>query len=125
VAEKGFDVLEMFKNPMMMMMLLAGAMIFLLPKMLENMDPDLVKDMRERQDKMFNLQNSLQNGDFGALKAELLKPSTQESSSSSTARGNTLSASPNSSSSPSGTKKSQTASGKKTGGAHGGGRKKR
>jgi len=117
------------------------------------MDPDLVKDMRERQDKMFNLQNSLQNGDFGAyvspflppnlllfndidfhvfggihiyisLKAELLKPSTQESSSS-TARENTLSGSPNSNSSPSGTKKSQTASGKKTGGTHGGGKKKR
>ena len=34
VAEKGFDIIEMFKNPMMMMMLIAGAMIFFLPKML-------------------------------------------------------------------------------------------
>lgn len=30
------------------------------------MDPDIVKDMRERQDKMYNLQSSLQNGDFNA-----------------------------------------------------------
>ena len=34
VAEKGFDIIEMFKNPMMMMMLIAGSMIFLMPKML-------------------------------------------------------------------------------------------
>lgn len=34
VAQNGFDVLEMFKNPMMMMMLLAGVMVFLLPKAL-------------------------------------------------------------------------------------------
>lgn len=30
------------------------------------MDPDIVKDMRERQDKMYNLQSSIQNGDFSA-----------------------------------------------------------
>jgi len=80
-VEKGFDIIAMFKNPMMMMMLLAGSMVFLMPKMLENMDPDLVKDMRGRQDKMFNLQNSLQNGDFSALTAELLRPPPAQESS--------------------------------------------
>lgn len=34
VAQKGFDVLEMFKNPMMLMMLVAGLLVFLLPKAL-------------------------------------------------------------------------------------------
>lgn len=34
IAQKGFDVLEMFKNPMMLMMLVAGLLVFLLPKAL-------------------------------------------------------------------------------------------
>lgn len=34
VAQKGFDILEMFKNPMMLMMLVAGALVFILPKAL-------------------------------------------------------------------------------------------
>ncbi|KAF8316128.1 hypothetical protein DL93DRAFT_2111649 [Clavulina sp. PMI_390] len=72
VKKKGFDVLEMFKNPMMLMMLLAGGMVFILPTIMENMDPEMVKEMQERQGKMFSLQNSIQSGDFSALKTELL-----------------------------------------------------
>lgn len=68
VPDQGFDPIGMFKgNPMMIMMLAAGVLIFVLPKILENMDPELVKDMTERQDKLFNMQNSLQSGDFSAL----------------------------------------------------------
>lgn len=29
------------------------------------MDPELVKEMKERQDKMFNVQSKLQSGDIG------------------------------------------------------------
>jgi len=34
IPTQGFDVLEMFKNPMMMMMLMAGIMIFAMPKIM-------------------------------------------------------------------------------------------
>lgn len=83
---ESFDLVSMFKNPMMLMMLFAGVMIFVLPKAMvriftpqtiscmlysdpnlcasqENMDPELVKDVTQRQDRLMNIQNKLQSGD--------------------------------------------------------------
>eukprot|EP00123_Amoebidium_parasiticum_P022077 comp7918_c0_seq1/m.3478 comp7918_c0_seq1/g.3478 ORF comp7918_c0_seq1/g.3478 comp7918_c0_seq1/m.3478 type:complete len:203 (-) comp7918_c0_seq1:291-899(-) len=41
--------LDLVKNPMILMLLFTGAMGFGLPKMMENMDPEMVEEMKEIQ----------------------------------------------------------------------------
>lgn len=52
----------MLKNPMVIMMLFSGIMMYFMPKMMASMemDPDMAKDVAETRKKM----QGLQNGDF-------------------------------------------------------------
>lgn len=43
-----FSIASLFKNPMYLMMAVSIVMMFLLPKMMENMDPEELKQMQER-----------------------------------------------------------------------------
>ena len=40
------------RNPMMLMMLFSVGMMYLMPKMMENMDPEELKKMQEDQERM-------------------------------------------------------------------------
>ncbi|KAF9511650.1 hypothetical protein BS47DRAFT_1143256 [Hydnum rufescens UP504] len=84
VPHEGFNIVEMFKNPMMLMMVLAAFLILVLPKAMEGMDPDLVKDMKDTQGRMLNMQNQLQSGDYAGLATGLLASGEAPNSSSGT-----------------------------------------
>ncbi|KAL7488146.1 hypothetical protein ACHAW6_013744 [Cyclotella cf. meneghiniana] len=45
---EGFSILGIFKNPMLLMMIVMGGMMFLMPKMMENLDPEQ-KEQMQRQ----------------------------------------------------------------------------
>eukprot|EP00735_Rhodelphis_limneticus_P001707 TRINITY_DN1236_c0_g1::TRINITY_DN1236_c0_g1_i1::g.26912::m.26912 TRINITY_DN1236_c0_g1::TRINITY_DN1236_c0_g1_i1::g.26912 ORF type:complete len:231 (-),score=72.44,sp/A5PJA8/EMC7_BOVIN/33.52/2e-19,DUF2012/PF09430.5/6.7e-22,CarboxypepD_reg/PF13620.1/0.24 TRINITY_DN1236_c0_g1_i1:821-1471(-) len=53
-----FEVKEQFsygvflKNPMVIMMLFTGLMVFVTPKLMDNMDPEELKEMQKRQEEM-------------------------------------------------------------------------
>ncbi|CAO3647737.1 unnamed protein product [Cunninghamella blakesleeana] len=47
--KQGFNVLGMFKNPMFLMLGFSGIMMFIMPKMLQNMDPEAMKELTQPQ----------------------------------------------------------------------------
>ncbi|KAI9260538.1 hypothetical protein BDA99DRAFT_512410 [Phascolomyces articulosus] len=49
VERKGFNVLAMFKNPMFLMIGFSALMMFVLPKLMANMDPEALKEMSQSQ----------------------------------------------------------------------------
>jgi len=53
-VKKGFNLFAILKNPMVLMMLFSGGMMFLMPKMMEGMDPEeraqMQKQMQNQQD---------------------------------------------------------------------------
>ncbi|KAI9490584.1 hypothetical protein BDB00DRAFT_538448 [Zychaea mexicana] len=49
VERKGFNVLAMFKNPMFLMIGFSALMMFVLPKIMANMDPEALKEMSQSQ----------------------------------------------------------------------------
>ncbi|KAK7204789.1 hypothetical protein BZA70DRAFT_184683 [Myxozyma melibiosi] len=50
-VREGFNVLKLFKNPMLIISLFTLVMVFVLPKMMENMDPEQLKELQEQQSK--------------------------------------------------------------------------
>ncbi|KAI0824240.1 hypothetical protein BC628DRAFT_1323366 [Trametes gibbosa] len=78
VPRESFNVLAMFKNPMMMMMLGAGVLVLLLPTLMKNMDPEVMEDFKERHAKMTNIQSSLQSGDIASGFSQLLNGGGEE-----------------------------------------------
>jgi hypothetical protein len=46
-VRQGMSVWSILKQPMVLMMLFSGGMMFLMPKMMENMDPEEMKNMQE------------------------------------------------------------------------------
>ncbi|KAI1797804.1 hypothetical protein LXA43DRAFT_982101 [Ganoderma leucocontextum] len=64
VPRESFNVLAMFKNPMMLLMLVAGGLVLLTPMVMKNMDPEIMEEFKERHAKMTGAQNALQSGDL-------------------------------------------------------------
>ncbi|KAF8213375.1 hypothetical protein K438DRAFT_1956770 [Mycena galopus ATCC 62051] len=74
VPVESFNLLGMFQNPMMLMMVGGGIMVFLLPYLMKNMDPETMKEFKEQQAKMSTMQSAMASGDlkagFSALMAD-------------------------------------------------------
>lgn len=86
VPAQSFDIMGMFQNPMMLMMVVGGGMMFALPYITvrilsnplvinpdalvtpsqKNLDPAVMKDVEETQAKIHAMQNSFQNGGIRA-----------------------------------------------------------
>jgi len=64
VPAESFNVLGMFKSPMMLLMLGSGIMMFAMPWLMSNMDPEAVEDAKKMQAKIFGAQAAIQNGDL-------------------------------------------------------------
>jgi len=64
VPRESFNLVGMFQNPMMMIMVFTGIMMFAMPYIMKNMDPEMLEDFKGRQAKMANIQNSMQSGDL-------------------------------------------------------------
>ena len=45
---QGFNIFGIFKNPMLLMMLVMGGMMFMMPKMMENLDPEQQEQMKRQ-----------------------------------------------------------------------------
>ncbi|KAI0068471.1 hypothetical protein BV25DRAFT_1987245 [Artomyces pyxidatus] len=64
VPVESFNMIGMFQNPMMLMMLFGGAMMLGMPYLMKQMDPEMLQEFKENQAKMTNFQNSIQSGDI-------------------------------------------------------------
>ncbi|KAH7106420.1 hypothetical protein BKA62DRAFT_687108 [Auriculariales sp. MPI-PUGE-AT-0066] len=84
VPRESFNVLGMFKNPMMLMMVGTAVMMFAMPWLMANMDPEAVEDAKKMQAKLFGAQQAIQNGDlssaFKQVSADENAPAAQGSS---------------------------------------------
>ena len=47
---QGFSIFALFKNPMLLMMLVMGGMMFMMPKMMENLDPEQKQQMQRQME---------------------------------------------------------------------------
>jgi len=72
VPRESFNVVGMFQNPMMLIMVFTGVMMFAMPYIMKNMDPEMLDEMRERQAKMASIQSSMQSGDIKSSISALL-----------------------------------------------------
>ncbi|CAN6620787.1 hypothetical protein TRVA0_008S01266 [Trichomonascus vanleenenianus] len=64
-----FSVFSMLKSPMMLMSLVSLVMVFLLPKLTENMDPEALKELQDRQARSTQAAEKVQNFDMAAYMA--------------------------------------------------------
>ncbi|KIP12023.1 hypothetical protein PHLGIDRAFT_21319 [Phlebiopsis gigantea 11061_1 CR5-6] len=78
---QGFNLLAMFKNPMMMMMLVGGALVFSMPYIMKNLDPEVLQDFEKRQAKISTIQSSLNSGDLRTGLSALMSVGEEEASS--------------------------------------------
>jgi hypothetical protein len=47
---KGFSIFRIFKNPMLLMMIFMGGMMFMMPKMMEGLDPEQKEQMQRQME---------------------------------------------------------------------------
>jgi len=72
VPRESFNLVGMFQNPMMLIMVFTGVMMFAMPYIMKNMDPEMLEEMKDRQAKMANIQSSMQSGDVKSSISALL-----------------------------------------------------
>ncbi|TDL28676.1 hypothetical protein BD410DRAFT_781198 [Rickenella mellea] len=78
VEPEAFSLLTMFQNPMMLLMAGMGVMVMAMPYLMKNMDPDVMKEVNERQAKLMNVQSSLASGDIRSGLSALLAVSEED-----------------------------------------------
>jgi hypothetical protein len=64
IPRESFNLVGMFQNPMMMIMAFTAVMMFAMPYIMKNMDPEMLEEMKGHQAKMANIQGSMQSGDI-------------------------------------------------------------
>ncbi|KAF9229490.1 hypothetical protein BS17DRAFT_23725 [Gyrodon lividus] len=69
---ESFNLLGMFQNPMMMIMVLTGLMMLGMPYIMKNLDSQTLEELKGQHGQISNLQNSMQNGDIKSGLSELL-----------------------------------------------------
>ncbi|KAF8559252.1 hypothetical protein OG21DRAFT_1503155 [Imleria badia] len=82
---ESFNLLGMFQNPMVLIMVLTGLMMLGMPYIMKNLDPQTLEELKNQQGKIANIQNSLQNGDVKSGLSALL--AAEEESKASVASG--------------------------------------
>lgn len=61
LPKKGFSIFSMLKNPMVLMMLVSGALMYYMPKMMEGLDPEEKEQMRKQMQAQSNPTEMLSN----------------------------------------------------------------
>ncbi|KAH7924861.1 hypothetical protein BV22DRAFT_1034652 [Leucogyrophana mollusca] len=72
MPRESFNLLGMFQNPMMMIMVLTGVMMLGMPYIMKNLDPQTLEELQGRQAKVASIQSSMQSGDFKSGLSALL-----------------------------------------------------
>mmetsp|Transcript_3324 Transcript_3324/g.5058 ORF Transcript_3324/g.5058 Transcript_3324/m.5058 type:complete len:219 (+) Transcript_3324:86-742(+) len=79
-VKKGFNLFSILKNPMVLMMLFSGGMMFMMPKLMEGMDPEeraqMQQQMQNQQDPSKML-SSLWNDISAGGQGEVAQPSAK------------------------------------------------
>jgi len=79
VPRESFNLVAMFSNPMMMMMVATGVLMLAAPYMMANLDPATAAEVKENQAKLANIQDSIKNMDFGSVVKAFSDDSKDES----------------------------------------------
>ncbi|KAL5498210.1 hypothetical protein ACEPAH_2340 [Sanghuangporus vaninii] len=75
VEMQSFNALGMLRNPMVLMMLVTAVLVFGMPYLIKSLDPDIAKELNERQARMVGIQSAVQSGDFrSGISALLAEP---------------------------------------------------
>jgi ER membrane protein complex subunit 7 len=96
-VKRGFNLLSMLQNPMILMMIFTGGIMYLLPKMMENMDPEERAMMQKQMSQQQNPQQLMSQLFSGNLNID---PTTNVNEKDSGRHAITSSSSPSSSASP-------------------------
>ncbi|KAL1935198.1 hypothetical protein VTP01DRAFT_4338 [Rhizomucor pusillus] len=72
-----FNLLGMFKNPMFLMIGFSAVMMLVLPKMMANMDPEMMKEMNQAQTGMPSLTQILSNPQAAAQQLQQMQQQQQ------------------------------------------------
>jgi len=80
VEHQAFNALGMLQNPMMLLMIGAGVLMVGMPYILKNLDPEMAKEVGQRQANFANIQSSLQSGDLRGGFSSLLAMSEPDPS---------------------------------------------
>ncbi|CAE6473481.1 unnamed protein product [Rhizoctonia solani] len=76
VPREGFNLAGMFQNPMMLMMVVTGAMVMFMPKLMDNLSEETKQELQQKQQDMFGVTNQAAPGlpndlDVGSARAAL------------------------------------------------------
>ncbi|KAF8844090.1 hypothetical protein BDN67DRAFT_54162 [Paxillus ammoniavirescens] len=69
---ESFNLLGMFQNPMIMIMMLTGLMMLGMPYIMKNLDPQTLEELKGQQAQIANFQSSLHDGDIKSGLSALL-----------------------------------------------------
>jgi len=61
---ESFNLISMFSNPMMLLMVGGAAMVLAMPYLLKNLDPEALEELKEQQNRVAGIQNTVTNGDL-------------------------------------------------------------
>ncbi|KAJ3505099.1 hypothetical protein NLJ89_g7592 [Agrocybe chaxingu] len=64
VPPESFNLTGMLANPMMLLMVGAAVMVFAMPYLMKNLDPEALEEFKEQQSKVNGIQSAFQTGDF-------------------------------------------------------------
>jgi len=85
VPKQSFNVMGMLQNPMIMMMGAVGVMVLALPYMMNNLDPEQLKEVQQSQARVVKMQSSITSGDLSGIASMFAEGSGDGASSSATA----------------------------------------
>jgi len=85
VPKQSFNVMGMLQSPMIMMMGAVGVMVLALPYMMNNLDPEQLKEVQQSQARVVKMQSSITSGDLSGIASMFAEGSGDGASSSATA----------------------------------------
>jgi ER membrane protein complex subunit 7 len=78
IPREGFSLLGMVKSPMMLLSIASLGLVFILPKMTANLDPEALKELQEKQSQQSEALSSMSNFDMASFLAGKSKANTKK-----------------------------------------------